>query len=71
MLMRTEQGVRVVSDWSPTRIGQAYLPPCPRQGEGMDQIQAGSLKRKPLANLVPTPVPMLDTVERLVDFLNG
>lgn len=71
MLMRTEQGVRVVADWSPTRIGQAYLPAPPRQGEGMDWIQAGLLKRKPLANLTPIKVPVLDTVERLVDFLNG
>lgn len=71
MLMRTEEGVRVVADWSPALIGRAYLPAPPRQGEGMDWIQAGLLRRKPLANLTPIKVPVLDTVERLVDFLNG
>lgn len=71
MLARTEHGVVVQKDWSPTRIGGAIRSKLPGQGEGMDTIQA-LLLAKPQAPLPePVPVPVTDQVERLASFIGG
>lgn len=61
---------RIHRDWSPTMIGKAIPRPLPRTTPDDDRVQAallGGVKRRPME---PVPVRMLDTVERLADFLN-
>lgn len=71
MLLRTPEGVRVLKDWGPERIGRAHHGRAPVQGEGMDLVQAAVL-HKPAAPLPqPIPVQLHGNVEKLVRFLNG
>lgn len=71
MLKRTTQGIRLYRDWAPTKIGAAITPPLPRAGKGMDLVQHALLGNVKLTPMEPVPVPVLDSLEKLVKFLNG
>lgn len=70
MLTRTARGVCLQKDWAPTRIGMAIIPPFPRAGLGMSLVQTALLGDIRVQLLEPVPVPVLDSLEKLVDFLN-
>lgn len=69
MLRRTNNGVEVVRDWSPERIGTAYRETVGSPGEGMVRVQAALLARPQRPLLAPRKVQVLSNVERLVAFL--
>lgn len=68
-LIRTPEGVRVLRDWSPDRIGRACRQAVASFGESADVIQAALLRRPRRALPEPVPVPVSDEVEKLVEFL--
>jgi hypothetical protein len=72
MLLHTTHGVAILKDWHyEDRISRAYRNKPPKQGEGMDLMQALILK-KPAAELPPpVPVPVLDNVEKLARFFHN
>ena len=69
-LIRTPEGVRVLRDWSPERIGRAFREAVASSGESADAIQAALLRRPARPLDEPVPVPVSDEVEKLVRFLN-
>jgi hypothetical protein len=70
MLTRTAIGVQLRKDWGPTLIGKAIAPPFPKAGKGMDLVQAALLGAPRLDPKEPVPVPVLDSLEKLVAFFN-
>lgn len=70
-LIHTPQGVAVLRDWGPERIGRAYREPQAYPGEGAEAVQAALLRRPPRTSAFVRPVPVLDTLEKLVDFLRA
>ena len=69
MLLRTKNGVVVHKDWGPQRIGRAYTPKPPAQGEAYDDIQTALLAKPKAALPQPRPVAVHPNVEQLVRFL--
>lgn len=69
MLKRTGDGVRVVNDWGPERIGAAYQSRPAMPGEGMVKVQAAMLNAPSRPLPAPRRVSMLPSLERLVAFL--
>ncbi len=70
MLKSTPHGVQLYRDWKPAMIGKAIPRPFPSTTPDDDRVQAallGVVKRQPMD---PIPVRVLDTVERLAEFLN-
>lgn len=70
MLKRTPHGIRLFNDWSPARIGGALPLSFPISTKDSDLVQAALLGPLKMPRMEPVPVPVLDTVEKLVDFLN-
>ena len=70
MLRATPEGVRLFRDWKPTMIGKATPRPLPRASKDDDLVQAALLGRIKTCEMDPIPVPVLDTLEKLVTFLN-
>ena len=71
MLLRTDQGIAILKDWHPDRIGRAYRDRAPAQGEGMDIVQALILQKPAAVRPQPVPVPLHDNVLKLANFLKG
>ena len=70
MLRATPEGVRLYRDWSPKLIGKAIPRPLPRSRPDDDLVQAALLGPIKTCEMEPIPVPVLDTLEKLVTFLN-
>ena len=71
MLIRTAQGVQVMKDWDPARIGRAFLNRRKEPGEGMVFIQALLLHEQPKPRPEPRPIPVQENVEALARFLRS
>lgn len=68
-LIRTPEGVRVLRDWGPERIGRAYKQPQSCAGEGAEVIQDLLLRRPARKLPEPRPVEVHPQLEKLVQFL--
>lgn len=70
-LIRTPEGVRVLRDWGPERIGRAYRQPQSCSGEGAEVIQDLLLRRPARKLAAPIPIKVSPQLEKLVQFLRS
>ena len=68
MLLRTKEGVVIQKDWTPARIGRAYVRKPPEQGQGYDSVQEALLAKPKAALAPPRPVLAHPSIEQLVRF---
>ena len=68
MLLRTKEGVVVQKDWTPARIGRAYVHKPPAQGQCYDPVQEVLLAKPKAALPPPRPVLAHPNIEQLVRF---
>lgn len=70
-LIRTPEGVAVLKDWGPERIGRAYQQAQTCHGEGAEVIQDLLLRKPPRPMPEPRPVEVSPQLEKLVQFLRS
>lgn len=70
-LIRTPEGVAVLKDWGPERIGRAYQQAQTCHGEGALAVQEALLRQPPRKPDKPRPVKVHPQLEKLVQFLRN